>query len=596
MLRVINNILIALAVYLLGTLNSEGGPPKIRRICVNFLDNILYFYPSDDTCSKFQNYYIWGQDGDGNPYQLLDSVPSKSANQYTHTGANPAGNPKTWKYFIVYQDSCNPPLTQYSDSINVDRTPPEPVFLDSVSVDLLSQKIVLGWSSNKSSDFYRYIVYKDSLGDNVAISPAELRDTTLTDTYTNPAVKSVKYDITSVDSCGISQVFGSNPHITIHLNPPAVDTCMNKLLLTWSHYVGWPSVRSYHIIVNKDLGGYTTIDSVNGIFDSYTMDLQSGSSYTIFIRAFHGSKANIGSASNLVSASTRLRVDPANTYLANVSAINPDAPELELTTLMQSGEEYSAIVPTVSTSARFPNFSDQPFQSIVANPIFSNYTVPDPSTVHLFKIKGVNLCGQVTDESNLSSNIVLQATGKGSYNSLVWNAYFGWDNGVELYKIYRGTNSDNPTIVYEFINTVLGADTFYDDLEIPEIVGNRGICYYVEAIQNTGSPHGIKAVSKSFVSCVIGELLVYIPNAFTPNGANKIFRPEGSFIDYDKSTMEIYDRWGTLIYNKTGIDQGWDGNRNNGEFSGQGVYFYQLKIVSTNGISQTKKGTLTLLN
>lgn len=583
-------------VYLLGTLIAEGGPPKIRRICKNGLDNILYFYPSDDTCSKFQNYYIWGRDGDGNPYQLLDSLSTKSASQYTHIGANPAGNPKSWNYFIIYKDSCTPPLTQFSDSMNVDETPPDAVFLDSVSVDLNSQKIVLGWTSNKNSDFYRYIVFRDSLGWNVEISPAELRDTTLTDTYINPANKAVKYDITATDSCGITQVFGSNPHVTIHLNPPAIDSCINKLLLTWSHYIGWPSVRSYHIIVNKDLGGYTTLDSVNGIFNTYTMDIQSGSSYSIFVRAFHGTKENTGSASNLVSASTRLRVDPANTYLANVSAIDPDLPELELTTLMQSGEEYSAIIPAVSTPAQFPAFTNQPAQSIVANPMYSYYTAPNTAVLHLFKIKGVNLCGQVTHESNISPNIVLKATGNGAYNSLVWNAFTGWDNGVEMYKIYRGTNSDNPTLVFELINTLLGADTLYEDHEIPDIVGNRGTCYYIEAIQNSGSPHGIKAVSKSFVSCVFGELLVFVPNAFSPLGVNKIFRPEGSFIDYDKSSIEIYDRWGTLIYNKTGIVQGWDGNRNNGEFSGQGVYFYQLKIVSTNGISQTKKGTVTLLN
>lgn len=74
------------------------------------------------------------------------------------------------------------------------------------------------------------------------------------------------------------------------------------------------------------------------------------------------------------------------------------------------------------------------------------------------------------------------------------------------------------------------------------------------------------------------------PNIFTPNddGINDIFLK-----DY---YIEVFDRWGTLIY--SGSD-GWNG-KHNGSYVNPGVYLYIVKVDSLEGEELTFKGTVTV--
>lgn len=68
---------------------------------------------------------------------------------------------------------------------------------------------------------------------------------------------------------------------------------------------------------------------------------------------------------------------------------------------------------------------------------------------------------------------------------------------------------------------------------------------------------------------------IYIPNAFSPNGdgLNSTFYPQGFF---DFTSMEIYNRWGELMYYTEDLSQGWDGTFN-GDDSPMGVYFFVIR-------------------
>ncbi len=58
--------------------------------------------------------------------------------------------------------------------------------------------------------------------------------------------------------------------------------------------------------------------------------------------------------------------------------------------------------------------------------------------------------------------------------------------------------------------------------------------------------------------------LFYIPNSFTPDGdgKNEFFRPEGEGIDLSLYTMQIFNRWGELLYEAPANAQGWNGTYN----------------------------------
>ncbi|WP_119080427.1 gliding motility-associated C-terminal domain-containing protein [Chitinophaga alhagiae] len=89
-----------------------------------------------------------------------------------------------------------------------------------------------------------------------------------------------------------------------------------------------------------------------------------------------------------------------------------------------------------------------------------------------------------------------------------------------------------------------------------------------------------------------------MPNAFTPNGdgVNDFFRPVSKgVIVYN---MQIYNRWGQLIYQGTQPKTGWDGKLNGvPQEAGTYVYFIQYGFWGNEGDVQlnSKKGTFTLL-
>lgn len=89
--------------------------------------------------------------------------------------------------------------------------------------------------------------------------------------------------------------------------------------------------------------------------------------------------------------------------------------------------------------------------------------------------------------------------------------------------------------------------------------------------------------------------LIYVPNAFTPNGdgINETFAPKGEGIQTFK--MLIYNRWGELLYTSESLSDGWDGTYN-GTLSQQDVYIYKITARGTNYGLIEQEGTVTLIN
>ncbi len=87
---------------------------------------------------------------------------------------------------------------------------------------------------------------------------------------------------------------------------------------------------------------------------------------------------------------------------------------------------------------------------------------------------------------------------------------------------------------------------------------------------------------------------VYIPTAFTPNsdGINDVFRPLG--LNFTPISLNIYDRWGALIFQGTESNIAW-----HGMYKGQkvptGVYTYKFKYRTAEGKIKLETGTITVL-
>ena len=90
---------------------------------------------------------------------------------------------------------------------------------------------------------------------------------------------------------------------------------------------------------------------------------------------------------------------------------------------------------------------------------------------------------------------------------------------------------------------------------------------------------------------------MYIPNAFTPligNGLNDEFKAYGyGIVNY---TMQIYNRWGGVIFESDGINRGWDGTTRDGKnIAPSGVYLYYIAVENIYGEMFKYEGKLNLI-
>lgn len=88
--------------------------------------------------------------------------------------------------------------------------------------------------------------------------------------------------------------------------------------------------------------------------------------------------------------------------------------------------------------------------------------------------------------------------------------------------------------------------------------------------------------------------ILYVPNAFTPNGDNDndIFYAYGqNIVEFE---MMIFDRWGEKLFTSENLDDGWDGTYKN-ELAKTETYVWKIKYKDVLGNPGELIGTVTLL-
>lgn len=89
---------------------------------------------------------------------------------------------------------------------------------------------------------------------------------------------------------------------------------------------------------------------------------------------------------------------------------------------------------------------------------------------------------------------------------------------------------------------------------------------------------------------------IYVPNSFTPDedGLNDVFKAEG--VDISEFKMEIFNRWGELIFVSENIDHGWNGARMGSNFyCSPDLYQYRIIARELQGNYFELNGHVTLL-
>jgi gliding motility-associated-like protein len=94
------------------------------------------------------------------------------------------------------------------------------------------------------------------------------------------------------------------------------------------------------------------------------------------------------------------------------------------------------------------------------------------------------------------------------------------------------------------------------------------------------------------VSVIDNERLIPT-NVITPNGDGINDTWHITNIDfYEQATVKIFNRWGELVYEKTGYQQDWDGKNNNGDVLPDGTYYYVINFPHS---TKYYSGAITIL-
>jgi gliding motility-associated-like protein len=211
----------------------------------------------------------------------------------------------------------------------------------------------------------------------------------------------------------------------------------------------------------------------------------------------------------------------------------------------------------------------------VINPIFNNSqeacgvpidTVPPCApvlTIH-------NLCDQPDSQSQPPYQ-----------NNLTWTnpntACSGSDDAVS-YKVWYAPQKSDPLTLLSSINGA--TNTTYIHTLSDMLAG----CYAVSAIDSVGNES-----PKSATVCVDNCPQYILPNAFTPNGDghNDEFTPVPGWRFISRISMQIFNRWGNLVFETEDPAINWKGVNDQGKEVSAGTYFYVCKVYENRGSSES---------
>ena len=130
------------------------------------------------------------------------------------------------------------------------------------------------------------------------------------------------------------------------------------------------------------------------------------------------------------------------------------------------------------------------------------------------------------------------------------------------------------------------------DYTIKLITQNGGGCLDTKIAENyihvTANPISPSAPDTTSDVKIITEAFLYIPNAFSPNGdgVNDSFGGKGEGITV--YNIQIFNRWGNLIFESNDIKIQWDGSYHN-EMAPEGVYVYKVNAIGRGADGKSKK-------
>ena len=558
-------------------LNAQIAPPDF--LCVKG-DTLFWDLPANG-CGPFISYDIYTSTTIDGPYTLLFSVTDPAQDYYFDP--NPAGQLRY--YYLLSNYNCPGQAAVPSDTL--DSRPPELSPLRRVTVQ--GGDVVLEWLPGSSPEVYAYIIYRR---DPVGVVPIDTvlgnTSSTYTDTNAEPDMESEGYFVNALDRCGNTSLF-DNEHKTIFLQATATNCSID---LQWNLYQNWAGgIGSQEVWMGTNGATPTLYETLDGTTDTYCfIEVNDGDTYCFFLQA-NEAGTGIASRSNQTCL-TAVFSQPVNQlYITNVSVrpdnsvevdwgINANA-DVELLEYLRSGAAGSfEVIGTEMPASPFP----------LSNQFLDENAGANVGPVS-YQLHAVDSCSNELTTSGATTIFLSGAAAGIGTNQLLWTPLVIDNAVVEGYKIIRIDNG-----LETEIGTTGSAQLSFEDTFDPAATTSGTLCYVIEAEAVVQLPDGSarSITSRSNVFCIDQTIRLFVPNALAPNGFNREFRPvilSGNIAAYE---MQIFDRYGSIVFFSDSPDEAWKGKKE-GRKLPQGVYVYRIYLKLENGNEVEKKGHVLLL-
>jgi gliding motility-associated-like protein len=537
------------------------------------------------------------------PYQVFKQLPPAAFTNFATSAVNSYDDSMSGCLQDIFYRIEIPDASGCISISNVDGgpfsndQPPLPPTLDSVSVNPITNEILLGWSPSPSGDTEFYVIYQILGSDSIALDTVPSNVNFYSIPGLNPQDESEQFFITSLDECNLEGL-PSQIHATTHLRFRLL-ACEGRVELDWNSYNAWSDISTdYNVLVSLNGAPFQLEGSVSGIDNetiSYSMNnLVPDGDYCVVIQ------------SNAI-AGTESSTSNEICFNANVQDL-PDFTYLRRATVLSDGSAFSAcLIDTASDISYFkvlrapwPGIA---FDTLITLPLplnsnlltYTDVTAQTSAQSYTYKYVLVDKCDNPSGISNPGRTIYLSGeAADGFINKVKWNSYTEWDAGVSGYTLYRSI--DEGITFSELTSTAV--DTSFNDLVLEQLDTTLRFCYWVRAIENAGNTYQVRDTSWSNVLCLTQKPTIYIPNAFIPQGPlpNNSFKAKGLYEKLARNyEFLIFNRWGEQIFKSTDTEEAWNGKYKS-TFVQTGIYVYRIKFELPDGSKFDQRGSVLVID
>lgn len=460
----------------------------------------------------------------------------------------------------------------------VDPSPPQIVAID---VDSLSGLAEISWEPSPEPDVAGYIVYICSGSIETILTTIEdPTQLSWTNPFSNVANTIEYYNVAAFDSCYVGGV--PDPGAASPACAPStyldVDwtQCTDRADLQWSPVVHWPGgVDRYEIWISELTqdgvqSGPQLLDVVPGtltIYEHVGATIGSLYRYRVIAHAAQGpwtQSSNV--AENLFTYpggpewirwnEVSIVTDSVAVLRAEVDASSSEPHVYELWRNEPYDDDYEYVTSRWSTGG--------PIQML-------DSTIEGGLGQYKYYLKVVNACADSVLGTSIAETVYLTGTVLEDRlaNALSWTPFEGWDVPRDRQVLMRGIQFGGALDEIEDF----GAFDFSHDDELEDQYDTPGeFCYRVRAEQTDS---GWASISNEV--CLTLPPVVWIPNALVHNGFNNTWKPSVVFADVTEYRVDVFSRWGDLIWTTDDPDAAWDGTKD-GALLPEAFYPYTLRI------------------